>query len=382
MSGSFVLAVLFKLLMDMVDGATKIAGKFENPALAAVAFIGVALALMFLPWLWRASGDIGRDTKFNEYVSRFLMVLVVGVFAVMTLRLLPDALDVIVDALRSARAATAEPIRTVPPGELEPAEPESTKPQLNKPESSPTPSPEQITAKSLSSDQALQAADAHEHASRRAFSTMDLSQYANSPMNWLLNPLTGKQSFYGVPYRLGSGDRAVLSTSGKGYAYYSARASVPVEPQTHAKMLHVLVSGTYVPPANGKAGTLQALYNDGTSTTLELRTGVSINETWQPDAASFNQQIVEPPADVAMFGEAYREPQMRGSENAVGRLFMLSVKLDAKRELESITIERDATSEASIALVAATLELAAEPEPTPPPQGPELLEGARGVQAQ
>lgn len=162
------------------------------------------------------------------------------------------------------------------------------------------------------------------------FEPLTLDSFANAPLNWLANPLSGPQQLGGIPFVLGAGDRAVFTTRDHIRTSLPARGALKVQ-LANVAGIHVLLTGGWI--ANIKpgmeVGRIRLVFDNGRTVEQPLSAGVSIREGWALMSAT-----TQPSA--ANWKNVWSEAQFRGNDVAFGYLDLLS--LDVPSELLSSTL--------------------------------------------
>jgi len=173
------------------------------------------------------------------------------------------------------------------------------------------------------------------------FTLGNIQPLANWPMDHLVYPQVGSQTYAGVPFMLLSGDKSVFQTRGLFVPSLPLEGVLQVN-ITRPKIVHVLLNGGYVEHSlqDVKVGEVVLTFDDGAKATYNIVAWQSVRETWGyvDDPAAF--QLTSPPNGTT-WRNVYQEDQLRGNALAKGFVDMVSFTLPdefmAKR-LVSITI--------------------------------------------
>ncbi len=193
------------------------------------------------------------------------------------------------------------------------------------------------------------------------FTKVDLSHFANHPLDWLTQPPVGEVFLQGVPFELLGGNAGVVRTHANGRDDLPYRFAIPVN-SVIARQVHALISGVWLKDARHDAvGHLGIHHVSGASEAVALTRGSTLRDGWLVDRELNDMTYTPPPSGVTWlnvyFDQQTRrvqvDQQMR-DEPAHGFLDMLSAEVDPS-PIDRIDIVSEDPS-AGIALVAVTLE--------------------------
>ena len=186
------------------------------------------------------------------------------------------------------------------------------------------------------------------------FAKVDITEVANTNIDWLLTPPKGDVSFDGVPFTILSGNRAVLHTKNNDRPDFPAAFIVRINSK-NVTSLHFLLNGNWVRPSQ-QVGAIKIVYSEGAPRQVDLTGMQTIRETWMSQSELFKARFVPPPSGVT-WNTVFSDSQMRGAVPAIGFLDKLSVSTDPKRQIDEVVIfNNDWQSGTGIILTALTLE--------------------------
>jgi hypothetical protein len=181
------------------------------------------------------------------------------------------------------------------------------------------------------------------------YTLISLQPIANWPLDHLLNPPSGQQTYAGVPFTILSGNlstfRSQTAPSPNTPTSASLAVNVPRPLQTH-----ILINGDYVPRSfeNMKVGEVSFTYASGFVYTADIIAWQTIRETWRYDS---DNNAMNPSTNGLIWRNVISEAQWRGAP-AQGFIDMVTIPLPFARQrdtLRSITIrDTSATTAASL----------------------------------
>jgi hypothetical protein len=187
------------------------------------------------------------------------------------------------------------------------------------------------------------------------FVSADLSDVANSELDWLIRPPYGDVRLGSVPFNIRAGNRAVIHTRNRSRPDYPEAVRVRIGVASVARV-HLLLSGSWVSGPGQHIGRVRISYSDGSTREVALVVMQTIRETWMP-IADFLKYRLSPPPDGVMWKVAYSESQMRGEKPSMGFLDRLSIATDPARTIDEISLlNEDRRTGSGIILTAVTLE--------------------------
>ena len=216
---------------------------------------------------------------------------------------------------------------------------------------------------------------AEQNALRSHFVNVDITDIANSKIDWLLKGHPeGQVIFDKIPFTILSGDRAVLHTKNFDRPDFPVAFRLRINSNSITS-LHFLLNGNWTPRGQ-IIGSVRISYADGPPQEVKLIGMQTIRETWMPKTDVFNAPFLPLPDGVIWnsgtiecsgersetcprvnWSKVYQQQQFRGATEAIGFLDRLSISTDPKRRIDEITISNNNwASGAGIILTALTLE--------------------------
>ena len=187
------------------------------------------------------------------------------------------------------------------------------------------------------------------------FVSADLSDVANSELDWLIRPPYGEVRLGSVPFTIWAGNRSVVHTRNRSRPDYPEAVRVRIGVASVARV-HLLLSGSWVSAPGQRVGTVRISYSDGSIREVALIVMQTIRETWMP-IADFLKYRLSPPPDGVTWKVAYSESQMRGTMPSMGFLDRLSISTEPRLKIDEISfLNEDRSAGSGIILTAVTLE--------------------------
>jgi hypothetical protein len=159
------------------------------------------------------------------------------------------------------------------------------------------------------------------------YTIVDLTRAANHPIDHLLTPPSGSQTFASIPFALRSGSSGAIATS---HQFHNAVSDLVVlETYVHRpKFVHLLMVGGYVdaPFANQQIGELVLYFADGRTQAVPVVAWKNIREGWAYAGSEAANPLI-PDQPNQSWQNVLSEPQLRGGQSAYGFIDMLSIAL-------------------------------------------------------
>ena len=169
---------------------------------------------------------------------------------------------------------------------------------------------------------------------------VDLSGHLNNFDKGFVDKPVGLKVFDGIELQVLDG---VAATGTQGRQGWPSEFEFPVTspPPRRFTRAHLLLSASWAHLETGPSGTVNAVYESGSDTVVELIDGVNIQEGWKYDRDIFAAPPRQPSTGWK-WRTVYQEAQQRGADpvkdKAWALLDLLSVDLDPNRALKSIRL--------------------------------------------
>ncbi|MBV8762335.1 MAG: serine/threonine protein kinase [Deltaproteobacteria bacterium] len=191
-----------------------------------------------------------------------------------------------------------------------------------------------------------------DHAPAPRFTKVDLSHYANHPLDSFVDAPVGEVYLGGVPFDLLGGDAAVVHTHADNRDDLPRHVEIPVASVT-ARSAHALIAGVWLNEAKqDQIGTLRYHHVNGSEEPVALVRRSTIREGWLPDEEMYDMKLVPPPPGVTW--QNVRFAPRGKTPHAHQFLDMLSATVDPS-PIDRITLDCSDPL-AGITLIAVTLE--------------------------
>jgi uncharacterized membrane protein YhaH (DUF805 family) len=186
------------------------------------------------------------------------------------------------------------------------------------------------------------------------FVKIDISDVANSELDWLLRLPRGQVKFDGIPFTILSGDRSVIHMRNRVRPDYPSTLRAPIGVASVA-WVHLLLCGDRISNPGQHVGTVRISYSDGSSRDIPLISLEDIRETWMPNFSLSGHPFSGPPEGVT-WQVAYSESQMRSGMASTAFLDRLSIRTDPARTISDVSFLTNEPQTGMI-LIAMTLEI-------------------------